>query len=978
MNKKTTQLNAASALQATDLFPIVQNVGTIPVVRRAALSQLNARWSNVVITVGEENADYTTDGVADNEQLQLAANAVHAAGGGTVYVLPYNLDIQAETLVYSDTLIECSQGALLTLNAAFADYTIFRHAATGQSNMGFRNVRGYLSEIIRTGGIWLDTASKVNIYDCRFWNNSTTASTFGSGIDFDNVTNSRLENVDCSATSSHGIALKNSSDIDVLNCIGAYGHDRGLLIDPNCTHIRVKGGKYSNNSFNGVHINHGSKYVSVIGVTANNNGISGIAVQNASIDPMTNFGSLTLIQGNFCMNNAQEGIVAARTFNVSILGNHCEANSQNGIKLTDVKGCTVIGNISRKNVLRNILLEDQVYDSTIVGNICNYGQIEGLHIRARIYRCTITDNICMNNGQTTPNTRSGITVLGDGTGFYPTNNVIANNISGDDQTADTTTLSATANSGQKILTVVSSIPFQNVGNRLITITDGVNTETARINTIDSNTQITLQTNLVHTYLSTSTITGTATQQYGIKVADALCVNNLIYANQLHGNLTADFFSANTALVEWGNMTDGGLRAATFPTLKSDTISEFTTGSGTTIAGILLKSGVISNLTNPSSAQDAATKAYVDGVLSGLSIKQSVQLATAAALPTNTYLSGVITITATGVLTVDGVTVALNDRVLVKDEVAQANNGIYLCTVAGAIGVSAVLTRATDSDSGAEILGSFTFVEKGTVNMNSGFVNINTSVPTIGSTSINYTQFSGAGQITAGDGLSKSANTLSANVDGSTLEISSDNLRVKDGGITDAKIATGIDAVKLADGSISNTEFQYLNGLTDAIQTQLDARRKVLSTIATSSNVASSSAETDILSFTLPANTLSTNHIINMKLHCNYFNNTGIAQTFTLRLKYGSTTIASFTSISINSSSAHRIMILDAYIRGNGATNAQKGNLFQQSTSFSTATDPGTAAEDSTTPLTLKITVQHSNSDVNLVWTTDEAVVALAN
>lgn len=191
---------------------------------------------------------------------------------------------------------------------------------------------------------------------------------------------------------------------------------------------------------------------------------------------------------------------------------------------------------------------------------------------------------------------------------------------------------------------------------------------------------------------------------------------------------------------------------------------------------------------PSGDTDASTKAYVDAIAQGLSVKQSVQLATAAALPLNTYLSGVITITATGVLTVDGVTVALNDRVLVKDESAQANNGIYSCTTAGAIGVAAVLTRATDSNTGAEILGGFTFVEKGTVNAASGFVNTNASTPTIGTTAITYTQFSGAGEITAGAALTKSGNTLDVAVDNSTIEINTDALRLKDGGTTLAKLA----------------------------------------------------------------------------------------------------------------------------------------------------------------------------------------------
>lgn len=200
---------------------------------------------------------------------------------------------------------------------------------------------------------------------------------------------------------------------------------------------------------------------------------------------------------------------------------------------------------------------------------------------------------------------------------------------------------------------------------------------------------------------------------------------------------------------------------TFPTFNQNTSGTAANLSGTPT----LPNGTTATTQSASdNSTKLATTAYTDLAVSaavqGLSIKQSVQEATAAALPTNTYLAGVITITATGTLTVDGQVVALNDRLLVKDEATQANNGIYLCTTAGAVGVAAVLTRATDSDTGTEILGAFTFVEKGTVNANSGFVNSNTTAPTLGTDAITYTQFSGAGEITAGTGLGKSGNTLS--------------------------------------------------------------------------------------------------------------------------------------------------------------------------------------------------------------------------
>lgn len=204
----------------------------------------------------------------------------------------------------------------------------------------------------------------------------------------------------------------------------------------------------------------------------------------------------------------------------------------------------------------------------------------------------------------------------------------------------------------------------------------------------------------------------------------------------------------------------------------------------------------------------AVKSYVDATAQGLSVKNSVLLATTAALPANIYSNGAsgvgatLTGVATGVLAVDGVNVALNDRVLVKDEVTGANNGIYLCTVAGAVGVAYVLTRATDFDQPAEVPGAFTFVETGTTNVDSGWVCTTNPTVTIGTTSIDFTQFSGAGQITAGAALTKTGNTLDVAVDDSSIEVSGDALRVKALGVTNAMLAGSIAASKLVGTDIA--------------------------------------------------------------------------------------------------------------------------------------------------------------------------------
>jgi hypothetical protein len=204
------------------------------------------------------------------------------------------------------------------------------------------------------------------------------------------------------------------------------------------------------------------------------------------------------------------------------------------------------------------------------------------------------------------------------------------------------------------------------------------------------------------------------------------------------------------------------------------------------------------------ANSLVSKEYVDAIKQALDVKDSVRLATTANLSANYNNSGG-TLTNSGsnaALSLDGVTVVAGNRILVKDQSSGAENGIYVVTTVGDGSTAWVLTRADDANASAEMTGGvFTFVEEGTVGADNGYVFTHNGAPTLGSTALTVSQFSGAGQIVAGDALSKSGNTLNVNDDNITVEVNSDALRIK-----------GISATAVGDlliGAASNAGYTRL-------------------------------------------------------------------------------------------------------------------------------------------------------------------------
>tara|TARA_B100000214_G_scaffold165481_1_gene118671 strand:- start:368 stop:2182 length:1815 start_codon:yes stop_codon:yes gene_type:complete len=315
----------------------------------------------------------------------------------------------------------------------------------------------------------------------------------------------------------------------------------------------------------------------------------------------------------------------------------------------------------------------------------------------------------------------------------------------------------------------------------------------------------------------------------VQITGAQIKNSAVSTNQLSDA------SVSTAKLQDSSISSAKIQDASIVSSKIGTgainnsamfANSVMTAAKMDLTGVYDYSSGTLRATTPSGASDVATKNYVDSAVSSdIYWKEPCRVASTANINLASAPSAI-----------DGVSLSANDRVLIKDQSTSSQNGVYVWASAGA-----AMTRASDCDSASEINGAAAFIKEGSTNADQGFVQT-AEVVNLGSDTVTFVQFTGLGQIEAGDGLAKTGNRLDVST-GDGIQILSDAVAINEG--AGLVIAGGAVDVDVDDSSIeisgSNKVQIKANGITSAMigTNQVTGNEIAASTVVTA-NLADSS------------------------------------------------------------------------------------------------------------------------------------------
>jgi hypothetical protein len=771
-------------------------------------------------------ADYYTDGTADNVQLIAAI-----AGGGKVLVRKGDYYLDSRFLVDVDNLdIEFEEGAWLHKNdyngdivTVSADNVKIRnihvngHRSTATwDNQGIvirdsTNVyvySPYITEVVHHG---LNTPGSTNvyIYDGYSENNGMADGGGFSGADGvgfiagDLATNVHLINCHAVNNGYHSFQVYTSStDVHLVGCVGlAPGQTQvtgsGLKINPDCSNIHITDcefdGTGSGNSSAGLLMLTGVAQpvdnVSITGTRIHGFAQSGIDIQGAT--------NVTISDTTYIYNNGQ---------NTTSSGDY-------GIKINDGAGSYITNHIK---------ISAKIYDNqgspTQARPIGLYGGSTNIIADNLEIYGHVTSNAIFKDAAYTGTLYEGTNIGSTGYNNVATGTEPRIILTETDTGTNSKRWDLRADSGSMYIRTLSDNDATR--NNVMHFTRSNTTPTGIL--FDVTTTFKAGTTSTAPLLLTSGTNLTSPAAGAIEFDGTSLYFTPSATRKTIAYLDSNITGTSAGLSSTLAITSGGTGATTLSGILKGNGTSAITGSatlndvGTPTTSYSMGSQRITSVADPSANQDVATKAYVDSVATGLDAKASVIAATTTA--------GTLASSFENGDTIDGIVLATNDRILIKNQVTASQNGIYTVNASGAP------TRATDADVDAEVTnGMYTFVTSGTSNANTGWVLTTPNPITLGSTSLTFAQFSAANTVSAGNGLILTGSTIDAVGTSNRISVASDSIDISTSYVGQASITT---LGTISSGTWSATAIAIANGGTGATTASSARTNLGLGTIAT--------------------------------------------------------------------------------------------------------------------------------------------------